>query len=86
MYCHALTSAKPPKATLKGRTTSDLESLAIGAKVAAAISNGETLDGSTADRARLATEVSDTEVELGSAQLAIRAFICINTGAFAADS
>jgi hypothetical protein len=41
--------------------------LAVGAKVAAAISNGKTLDGSTADRARLAAEVSDTEVELGSA-------------------
>ena len=41
--------------------------LAIGAKVAAAISDGKTLDGSTADRARLAAEVSDTEVELGSA-------------------
>ena len=41
--------------------------LAVGAKVAAAISNGKTLDGSTADRARLAAEVSNAEVELGSA-------------------
>ena len=58
----------------------------MGAKVAAAVSDCKTLDRGTADRAGLAAKVSNTEVELGCAQFAIRTFIRVDAGAFAVDS
>ena len=58
----------------------------MGAEVAAAVPDCKTLDRGAADRAGLAAEVSHTEVELGGARLAIRTFIRVDAGAFAADS
>ncbi len=57
--------------------------LAVRAEVAAAVSDGQALDGCATDGTRFATAVSNMEVGMGSAQLPIGAFIGVNAGAFA---
>ena len=63
--------------------TYTLQLLALGAEVAATVSNGEALDGRATNRAWLAAAVSYTEVGLGGAPLTVRAFVGVNAGAFA---
>ena len=60
--------------------------MAVGAEIAAAVSDGQALDRPAAYRTGFATTVSHTKVKVGSAQLTAGAFIGINTGAFAVNS
>ena len=61
--------------------------LAFGAEVRAAVTDGDALDGVTADRAGLATKaVGDLKLEMGGAQRAIGAEVGINAGTFIANS
>jgi len=55
--------------------------LTYGAEVAAAVSDGNTLDGCSTYRAWFAAAVGYTEVVMRSAQLTVRPFIGINAGA-----
>ena len=57
--------------------------MAVGAEVAAAVSDGKALDGCVTGWAWLAASVSHAEVGMRSAQFAIWAFIGVNAGAFA---
>ena len=59
--------------------------LAVGAEIAAAVSDSKALDGCAADRAWLVAAESHIEVIMCGAQLSIGAFISVNTGTFAVN-
>ena len=63
-----------------------LKLLAMRAKVAAPVSNGESLDGCTANGTRLAAAMSHAEVVMSRAQSSVRSYVRINAGAFTAYS
>ena len=60
--------------------------LTFGAEVAAAVSDGNTLDKCAANRAWLTAAVSCTEVVMRSAQPTVRPFIGINAGALTVNA
>jgi hypothetical protein len=60
-------------------------SLAPWAEVGAPVLYDDPLDGAAANGAQFATSVSNLEVAVSCAQLALRADIRVNAGAFAAD-
>ena len=64
---------------------SEAKSLASGAKIAASILHRNPLDGGAATGAGFASSMSNLEIGMGCAQLALRADIGVHTGAFAAD-
>ena len=59
--------------------------LAVGAEIAAAVSDGTALDGCAADGTWLAAAVSYMKIIVCSAQLPIGPFIGINAGTFAVN-
>ena len=65
---------------------SGLSGLAVRAEVSAAVPQGNTLNGSTANRAGLAFPVSDLEIKMRCAQLTARADISVRAGSFPGDS
>ncbi len=75
-------------ARLKPRTTCfyNLKFLAVGAKVAAAVSDRDTLDRCAAVGAWLVFSVGYAEAEVGGSILAAGAFIGVYAGALIADS
>ena len=61
--------------------------LTFGAEVRAAVTDGDALNGVTADRAGLAAQaVGNLELKVGGAQRAIGAEVGINAGTFIANS
>ena len=59
--------------------------LASGAEVAAAVLHHTPLDGGAANGAGFASPMSNLEIEMGCAHLALGADVGIHAGAFAAD-
>jgi hypothetical protein len=82
----AMTGKKRLVMALRLSTHSIGRALAVGAEVGAAVPQGNTLNGSTANRAGLAFPVSDLEIKMGCAQLAARADISVRAGSFPGDS
>jgi len=66
-------------------STPAAERLASGAEVCAAVLHHDPLNGAAANRAGLTSSMSNLEIEMGCAQLALGADVAIHTGAFAAD-
>jgi hypothetical protein len=66
----------------QGPTT---ERLASGAEAGAAVLHRDPLDGAAANGAGLASSMSNLEIEMGCAQLALGTDVGIHAGTFAAD-
>jgi len=64
---------------------SGTERLAPGAEAGATVLHQDPLDGAAANGAGLASFMSNLKIEMGCAQLALRADVGIHAGAFAAD-
>jgi len=62
-----------------------IERLASGAEAGAAVLHRDPLDGAAANGAGFASFMSNLKIEMGCAQLALGADVCIHTGALAAD-
>ena len=62
------------------------ERLASGAEVGAAVLHQDPLDGAAANGTGFASFMSNLEIKMSCAQLALRADVGIHAGAFAANS
>jgi len=65
---------------------SDAKRLTCGAEIAAPVLYRDTLDGVATDGTGFTSSMSNLEITMGCAQLAIRANVGIHAGAFAADA
>ncbi len=65
---------------------SDAKRLTCGAEIAAPVLYWDPLDGAATDGTGFTPSMSNLEITLGSAQLALRANVGVHTSAFAVDA